>query len=127
MGQPASPGLSWNWRRRPARSVFGPAALGGIAYERSLFSAEAGNWPDLRVADTDLRQAPGEKLPFPVAWCHGAPGIGLARLLCRRLLDDPLLDAEIETALRTTMASGFGYNHSLCHGDLGNLELLVEA
>src|SRR5262249_46198586 len=25
-----------------------------------------------------------------------------------------------------TLAGGFGRNHSLCHGDLGNLELLVE-
>jgi len=25
------------------------------------------------------------------------------------------------------MTSGFGHNHSLCHGDLGNLELLREA
>jgi lantibiotic modifying enzyme len=25
------------------------------------------------------------------------------------------------------MACGFGYNHSLCHGDLGNLELLLQA
>ena len=25
------------------------------------------------------------------------------------------------------MSSGFGYNHSLCHGDLGNIELLLQA
>ncbi len=30
-------------------------------------------------------------------------------------------------ALRTTLAQGFGGNHSLCHGDLGNLELLLQA
>jgi lantibiotic modifying enzyme len=48
-------------------------------------------------------------------------------LLCRRHLEDPLLDTEIETALTTTLATGFGTNHSLCHGDLGNLELLREA
>jgi lantibiotic modifying enzyme len=34
---------------------------------------------------------------------------------------------EIEVALETTRAQGFGYNHSLCHGDLGNLDLLIEA
>ncbi|NJL57750.1 hypothetical protein HC928_23430, partial [bacterium] len=27
-------------------------------------------------------------------------------------------------ALRTTLDQGFGYNHSICHGDLGNLDLL---
>ena len=30
-------------------------------------------------------------------------------------------------ALKTTLAQGFGRNHSLCHGDLGNLELLLQA
>jgi lantibiotic modifying enzyme len=29
--------------------------------------------------------------------------------------------------LDTTMAQGFGDNHSLCHGDLGNLEFLLQA
>lgn len=106
---------------------FKTAALGGIAYERSLFSTEAGNWPDLRVFDTTAKQESAEPLRFQVTWCHGAPGIGLARLLCRRLLADPLLEEEIEVALRTTRAKGFGSNHSLCHGDLGNLELFLEA
>ena len=27
--------------------------------------------------------------------------------------------------MRTTLAEGFGFNHCLCHGDLGNLELLL--
>jgi lantibiotic modifying enzyme len=34
---------------------------------------------------------------------------------------------EINTALQTTLAQGFGLNHSLCHGDLGNIELLLQA
>jgi class II lanthipeptide synthase len=47
-------------------------------------------------------------------------------LLCRRYLDDPLLQKEAEAALRTALTKGFGSNHSLCHGDLGNLELLLQ-
>ena len=61
------------------------------------------------------------------AWCHGAPGIGLARLLSLPYLDDATIRAEIATALETTRAHGFGGNHSLCHGDLGNLDLLLQA
>ena len=61
------------------------------------------------------------------AWCHGAPGIGLARLCSLQHLDDAAIRAEIGTALQTTLAQGFGGNHSLCHGDLGNLELLLQA
>jgi lantibiotic modifying enzyme len=105
---------------------FRAAALDGIRYERSLFSVEDGNWPDLRVHGPQEKQSLPQTPEFSVAWCHGAPGIGLARLLCRRLHNDPQFDVEIQTALRTTMADGFGYNHCLCHGDVGNLELLLQ-
>jgi lantibiotic modifying enzyme len=42
-------------------------------------------------------------------------------------VNEPLFKGEIETALRTTVTGGFGYNHCLCHGDLGNLEFLMQA
>jgi lantibiotic modifying enzyme len=29
--------------------------------------------------------------------------------------------------VETTLASGFGDNHSLCHGDLGNLDFVLQA
>ena len=61
------------------------------------------------------------------AWCHGAPGIGLARVRSLAHLDDATSRAEIATALATTLAEGFGRNHSLCHGDLGNLEFVLQA
>jgi type 2 lantibiotic biosynthesis protein LanM len=104
---------------------FRSAALGGIAYERSLFSAEEGNWPDLRRFPTDPEPAEGTPPRYSTTWCHGAPGIGLARLRCLPHVNDPLLREEIESALRTTFAKGFGLSHILCHGDLGNLELLL--
>ncbi|MNN57571.1 Lanthionine synthetase C-like protein [compost metagenome] len=34
---------------------------------------------------------------------------------------------EIEQAVATTIRYGFGNSHCLCHGDLGNLELLLLA
>jgi lantibiotic modifying enzyme len=98
-----------------------------IDYERSLFSAEVGNWPDLRVFDVPQDQATATPFRYPTAWCYGAPGIGLARLRCLPHLDDPLLRTEIDTAVCTTRARGFGQSHILCHGDLGNLELLMVA
>jgi type 2 lantibiotic biosynthesis protein LanM len=96
---------------------FRSAALHAIAYERSLFLPERGNWPDLRSDETRVS----------VAWCHGAPGIGLARLRSLRGVDESAILAEIEVALDTTLAHGFGFNHSLCHGDLGNVDFLLEA
>ena len=59
------------------------------------------------------------------AWCHGAPGIGLGRLASLPCLGELEMRQEIAVALETTRAQGFGYNHSLCHGDLGNLDLLL--
>ncbi|MCI0398534.1 MAG: type 2 lantipeptide synthetase LanM family protein [Chloroflexi bacterium] len=101
-------------------SRFKAAALEAMAYERHLFSPEAGNWPD-------LRPLPPGQYPFRTAWCHGAPGIGLARLSALPYLDDAAVRQEIGVAVETTLAGGFGRNHSLCHGDLGNLELLAQA
>jgi lantibiotic modifying enzyme len=39
----------------------------------------------------------------------------------------PREEAEIAQAVETTLAQGFGANHSLCHGDLGSLDLLLAA
>jgi type 2 lantibiotic biosynthesis protein LanM len=104
---------------------FHAASRGALAYERSLFSAAQGNWPDLR--EEALMEKPGAERGFMCAWCHGAPGIGLARLACLPLSAEPELRSEIEVAVETTLRQGFGTNHSLCHGDLGNLDFLLEA
>ena len=97
-----------------------------LRYERSLFAPAVGNWIDLRSA-TDAAAGPHREDKFMHAWCHGAPGIGLARLALLPKLRDPLLRNEIEAALQSTAATGFGGGHCLCHGDLGNLELFIEA
>ncbi len=105
---------------------FRAAALAGIKYERSLFSHEHGNWLDQRETGSFLMRK-GQAEPRSItAWCYGAPGIGLARLSTLAELDDDETRAEIEAAVRHTTAHGFGQNHSLCHGDLGNIELLSE-
>ena len=106
---------------------FRKAARDAMAYERSLFSTEAGNWPDLRASRESGRASDGEQPAFMTAWCHGASGIGLARLQALRHLDDPEIRPEIDAAVKTTLAEGFGATHCLCHGDLGNLELLMQA
>ena len=108
---------------------FRKTALELIEWERSLFNAEKKNWPDLRDRQPGLPAGPAVKDEpgFCFAWCHGAPGIGLARLRSLPHLDDTQTRAEINAALETTLAQGIGRNHSLCHGDLGNLELIVYA
>jgi type 2 lantibiotic biosynthesis protein LanM len=101
---------------------FRVAALEAVEYERFQFSADVENWPDLR----DFGDSCHAK-KFTTAWCHGAAGIGLARLRSLEYVDDPAIRAEISAAIRTTLKQGFGGNHSLCHGDLGNLETLLQA
>jgi type 2 lantibiotic biosynthesis protein LanM len=119
---------------RTGEDRFRQAALRALEYDRMLFVAEMNNWADLRVfpprkTDPDqvneLAVEPTHK--SMVAWCHGAPGIGLGRLGGLGQIDDPKVRDEIDVALRTTVQYGFAMNHSLCHGALGNVELLLTA
>lgn len=100
-------------------------AQAAFAYERAFFDQHAGNWPDLRDAAL-LGQAGLPETHFETAWCHGAPGIGLSRVLAGAFQGDPRARTEVEMAVTTTLRSGFGQNHSLCHGDLGNLDILQQ-
>jgi type 2 lantibiotic biosynthesis protein LanM len=109
---------------RTGDARFREAAIGGIAFERALFDEHEQNWPDLRLG---AEGRDGKSAHFMWAWCHGAPGIGLARIAGLPWLDDAEVRREIDVAVRSTVARGFGENHSLCHGDLGNLELLFAA
>ena len=124
-------GIAWALFELAAASGegrFGNAALRAIDYERSLFSAEEGNWLDIRDADsTTGNGAPPPSPRFATAWCHGAPGIGISRLRCLPFLDELQARHEIDAALNTTLSQGFGRSHCLCHGDMGNLELLFLA
>jgi type 2 lantibiotic biosynthesis protein LanM len=123
-------GIAWALLELAAATGHGPyqaAAQQAIAYERSLFRPDAGNWLDLRWTNASEADRAGGPPRFSTAWCHGAPGIGLARLAARKHLHDQQLDHEINVALHTTLAQGFGQSHSLCHGDFGNLELLMQA
>jgi len=105
---------------------FRAAAADGAEFERSLFSEAEQNWPDLR-AGADLGVDSSDGHHYMLAWCHGAPGIGLARIAGLPWLDDAEVRREIDVAARSTLAGGFGENHSFCHGDLGNVELLFAA
>lgn len=105
---------------------FRAAAIAGMEHERALFSEIEQNWPDLRAgADLGVDSSDGQH--YMLAWCHGAPGIGLARIAGLPFVDDADVRREIDVAVCSTLERGFGENHSLCHGDLGNVELLFAA
>lgn len=93
------------------------AAEQAIDYERSVFDPEQGNWPDFRHGGQGTAS-------FMHSWCHGAPGVGLARAAGGGALsagDRTDLDA----ALRTTARHGIGDRDGLCCGALGRADLFL--
>ncbi|MBZ4373604.1 type 2 lanthipeptide synthetase LanM family protein [Corallococcus sp. AS-1-6] len=97
------------------------AARQALVFERTLFVPEVGNWRDLRTSKEGDPLVPGA---FLTAWCNGASGVTLGRLLSSRHLEDAELAREISAGLDTVLREGFGGSHCLCHGDVGNLEIL---
>ncbi|MEB3234470.1 MAG: type 2 lanthipeptide synthetase LanM [Cyanobacteriota bacterium] len=95
-----------------------------VAYERSVFAPDRGNWPDFRAGS--------EPTAFMLSWCHGAPGI----LLSRQILDGANLgDAQTESeqqiardstllAIETLSGSAGESAAHLCCGLLGLTSLL---
>jgi type 2 lantibiotic biosynthesis protein LanM len=103
-------------------SIFREAASEAIAYERSVFSPTEGNWPDLR----SFALIDG-KPTYTTSWCHGAPGIGLARLGSLAILDTPEIREEIAVALNTTLQFGLQNIDYACCGNCGRMEVLLIA
>jgi lantibiotic modifying enzyme len=105
---------------------YAEAAARAFDYEQAAFDDRARNWPDYRIL-------PGSRGGgFPVLWCHGAPGIALARLAALERTGDQRYRTQAEAALATTRAAlerdarHAGASMSLCHGVAGNAEVLAE-
>jgi type 2 lantibiotic biosynthesis protein LanM len=113
------------------------AAQAGIAYERSVFSTKAANWPDFRCFTKENGQPVVSKSGyfggqngqpgFNVSWCHGAAGIGLARLGGLSILETEEIDRDVEVAIHTTQKYSLQDLDSLCYGNFGRIELLLVA
>jgi len=117
-----------------------------VAYDRMHFDPTEGNWADLRHGDVSrfvidinsdeaVRRAaiaggvPPFQRRFLTAWCHGAAGIGLARLRAFELLRQSEYAEEAKIAISTTVAAlqRPGGLFGLCHGCAGNCDLLIES
>lgn len=109
------------------------ACAEGLEYERGWFEPELAAWPDLRRQESDRE----ESVAWTCAWCHGAIGIGLARLRLARLLADPVLLVEASAALQaarmlviaagTRLREGEIADCSACHGLAAVAELFLVA
>jgi lantibiotic modifying enzyme len=110
------------------RRDFRDGGRAAFAYEDGLFDAAAGNWPDLRPLGPEETQINR----FPVAWCHGAAGIALARMRAAAL--DPEAAETYQSAARIALATTRAeldnaltrerHDATLCHGAGGLSEIL---
>lgn len=88
-----------------------------LNYEKCCYSMIDKDW---------YRNIEQKKISY--SWCHGSPGILLSKLLLSKngfYYDD--LNKEIEISLNNTKKYGIGNNPTYCHGDLGNLSILILA
>jgi type 2 lantibiotic biosynthesis protein LanM len=101
------------------REDFAQAATECIAFEDSSYDNVRHNWPDLRGAEPH----------WPCQWCHGAPGIGLARLATLGHAGDDArrLRADIANAIAGVEQNRPTPVDTLCCGTLGGVEFFCTA
>jgi lantibiotic modifying enzyme len=102
------------------REEFAKAAAQCIVFENASYDAQHNNWPDFRG---------GEGSHWPCQWCHGAPGIGIARaaMAKQRKGDSKLLAIDVRNALAGVERGWPGHVDTLCCGTLGSIEFFCEA
>ena len=90
-----------------------------LEIENRYFDEERMNWKDLR-----------EEGSFSSYWCHGSGGIALARTLILDMQQKNKYTQEINAGILDLKNNGFlrdeKYNHSLCHGTFGNIDILLK-
>jgi lantibiotic modifying enzyme len=89
----------------------------GLAFERTLYSAEHKGWRDPK--STEPRYAAG--------WCLGAAGQALARLPALKAFGTSEIREEIAHGLATARSAPLEPVDHLCCGNLGRAEVLLRA
>lgn len=86
-----------------------------LSHDRSFYAQSTNSWTDGRSQGSHQDMG---------AWCHGAGGIALSRvLLIKEGYYDDILSQELKIAV-SVLKKHLGQNQCVCHGDLGNLEIL---
>ena len=118
-----------------------------LDYEQQFFEPALMNWPDLRDLEIQreidhhdpvrvaaylarIADGPRKRPTYMTAWCHGAPGMALARIRGTQLF--PGERRFVEEARKALAGAGRNLvrtsgNYSLCHGLFGNCEPFVFA
>lgn len=103
------------------RDDFAQAAQECLAFENSCYNEGVFNWSDLPSAE--------DGVAWRSQWCHGAVGIGLARI-AHSLANKVKLDSvanDIIGAVRNATINWPQQTDTLCCGSLGTIEFLAEA
>ena len=102
------------------REEFAQAAAESIEFENASYSPERKNWPDFRF---------GDEPSWSCQWCHGATGIGLARIAAARLkgIEPEAYVSDIKNAIDGAQSGWRSALDTLCCGTLGNIEFFCEA
>ncbi len=87
-----------------------------IIRENKMFDNKIENWKDVRDKNNI-----GDSL----YWCHGASGIAISRMRVYEYTNLPICKSDIQRAVKKINQDFYKVsNHSLCHGKMGNIEVL---
>ena len=99
------------------KKEFKDAFYESLRFENYYFVESEKNWKDLR----------NKQSAFQNSWCHGASGIGLARVEAYKILKDELLLVDIQRAIDGTINREFSDVDHYCCGNAGRIHFLMEA
>lgn len=97
-----------------------------VNYENTFYDHKALDWIDIR--SKKLQKYKKENV---VSWCHGSGGILLSRIVIQECISESpcnefseYIFRDYERALYTVRKNIFRTSNCLCHGTLGNFEIL---
>lgn len=97
------------------RDDFRRAADDAILFENVFYSESQQNW-----------KANWTHIPhYPLWWCYGLPGIGLARLGSLEHVESDLLHRDLKRA-KNGLEPTLGIQDSICHGTFAQVDFLIE-
>lgn len=101
------------WAERTADGTAHGAIGAAWDFERRVAADNGGRYPTERSDGSRLVMA---------AWCHGAPGIALGRILAPPDLVDARLRQDVQDAMLQTLQAPAGQLDHLCCGNLGRAD-----
>jgi len=100
---------------------YAEVALQGLEYERSVYWREYPGRPVLRREDRP------EANSARASWCYGAGGMAMSRFILPPRFVGQMERQEIDAALEGFAPEGARPSDCLCHGVLGDIDLLLAA